>query len=446
MKKNYSTIIFLFLQIISLNVFSQTKTFKIFDQVLFYDGYAKISTEPVPEGIIRLRNDLYTTKLSDTQLQSIGSSLTAKITIKASCDNYDRIGNLNLALVPKNAATYNPNEVQRIELGRFITPFMNKNKTPDQVPYEFNINNITSVFKDTKILETFDLWLELEVFGVPYSARTEIAGCAGRSDVFYGTVEFITNSTIFTSEDNFLLPLNFKKNLNNYQAGASDAIGTTDRTIIFDVPNDLTGVKLYLITSNHGAGTNGEEYSRRDHYTYFDNVAKSQYKPGEPSCEPYRVYNTQGNGIYGPAPKSNPQWQSFSNWCPGSKIPTRTITIGNLSAGEHSFKISVPDAVFYNKDGYFPVSLYLQGKSTSTLGLNDYKITDYSLYPNPTNDIIKIDTSDEVKTVTIYDILGKKILTQNSNKIDLTNVDPGAYLAVITFANGKTVSEKIIRN
>lgn len=126
MKKNYSTIIFLFLQIISLNVFSQTKTFKIFDQVLFYDGYAKISTEPVPEGIIRLRNDLYTTKLSDTQLQSIGSSLTAKITIKASCDNYDRIGNLNLALVPKNAATYNPNEVQRIELGRFITPFMNK--------------------------------------------------------------------------------------------------------------------------------------------------------------------------------------------------------------------------------------------------------------------------------------------------------------------------------
>ena len=55
----------------------------------------------------------------------------------AACDNYDRIGNVHLAMVPKGADTYVPGEVDRIEVARFITPFMHMLKHPMTVPYEW---------------------------------------------------------------------------------------------------------------------------------------------------------------------------------------------------------------------------------------------------------------------------------------------------------------------
>ncbi|RYZ29060.1 MAG: hypothetical protein EOP49_40910, partial [Sphingobacteriales bacterium] len=209
---------------------SQT-TMRFFDKALFFDGYAglvsdslynAVSPIPQPAGMIRHRNDLYSTKMSDAQVGAIGTTLTMNVTIKASCDNYDRIGNVNLAMVPKGATSYNPDSVQRIEIGRFITPFMNKNIMPDTVPYTFSIDNVAMLLKETGITSTYDIWVELEVFGVPYAANTQVAGCSGRNDVFFGTVDFITNAAAAVQNTNVLLPLQFKKNLNNYDSNATD--------------------------------------------------------------------------------------------------------------------------------------------------------------------------------------------------------------------------------
>ena len=115
-----------------------------------------------------------------------------------------------------------------------------------------------------------------------------------------------------------------------------------------------------LITSNHGANSGGEEYVRRQHYVYLDSELILEYTPGRTSCEPFRMYNTQSNGIYGPSPRSDAEWQSFSNWCPGDIIDRRTIDLGELESGTHEFVIDVPDAVFAGDEGNFPLSLYLQ--------------------------------------------------------------------------------------
>jgi hypothetical protein len=74
------------------------------------------------------------------------------------------------------------------------------------------------------------------------------------------------------------------------------------------------------------------------------------------------MYNTQANGIYGPAPKSDAEWQSFSNWCPGDVIDIRTIAWGPVDAGVHELVIDVPDATFADAQGDFPLSLYLQAR------------------------------------------------------------------------------------
>lgn len=428
---------------------AQTTKITVFDKILFYDGYAAIVSEPVPAGVIRHRNDLYARKLTDQEIQSIGDNLSMNVIVKASCDNYDRIGNVNLALVPKGATTYTPDQVSRIEIGRYITPFMNKNKTPDTVPYNYNIGNIAHLLKETSITSTYDIWAELELFGVPYAAQTQVAGCSGRIDVFYGTLEFVTSGSLPAEDKNVLIPLNFKKNLNNYDTLATDTLGKTTRTVNFDVASNLTDATLFLITSNHGANTGGEEYNRRNHYIYFDNALKLTYKPGSTSCEPFRKYNTQGNGIYGASPKSDASWQSFSNWCPGDVIPIRTINLGPLSAGSHSFRISVPDAVFNGGEGYFPISVYLQGKTQGILGVKETEnnTVSASLFPNPTTGILTVQSEEKVTSITLFNVIGQKVMTvNNSEKIDLSSLQSGVYWAQIQFKNKGTLVRKVVRN
>ena len=144
--------------------------------------------------------------------------------------------------------------------------------------------------------------------------------------------------------------------------GASDSVGLTRKTIEITLDEDAVDAQLVLITSNHGANAGGEEYIRRDHFVYLDGELALQYKPGRESCEPFRMYNTQGNGIYGTSPMTDEEWQSFSNWCPGDVIDTRVIPWGPVDAGTHEFVIDVPDAQFVGGQGDFPFSLYLQAR------------------------------------------------------------------------------------
>lgn len=442
-------LLLLLLGVFSFSVFdlnAQTTTVTVFNQIRFYDGYAAVVNQPVPDGIIRHRNDLYAKKLTAQDLLSFGSTMTLNVTIKADCDNYDRIGNVNLAFTPKDALTYDTNAVPKFELARFITPFMNKNIAPFEVPYTFNIDNMAKIVKDPALLLAYDFWIEFEVFGVPYAAQTQVAGCAGINSVFFGTLSLVSDSVPFTSSNNFLLPLNFKNNLNNYQAGASDAIGQTVRTISFNLPNDIENSSFYLITSNHGANSGGEEYNRRRHFIYFDNFNTPiiNYKPGELTCEPYRVYNTQGNGIYGATPRTAAEWQSFSNWCPGYNIPIRKLDRGTITAGTHNFRISVPTAVFVNGEGYFPISLYLQG-TNNTLGLENPTFVEYSIFPNPTSDFITIDSKKTIKNCSIVNSIGQKVYQGNQKQVDISNFSKGMYLMQIEFDNGIKVTEKVIK-
>ena len=350
----------------------------LYDHVVFYDGYLNENNpdKDLDDGILRHSTSLYSVKMTDKQLKKIGDKLDMNVFVTACCDNYDRIGNINLALVPKGKASYKPDEVERIEIARFITPFMDKNKEPNTVPYHYNVDNLSPILRDKNLRKKYDFWLEYEIFGVPYAANKQIEGCEGRSDTFAGTLEFETSGKTGSTSGNILVPIVIKKpetignNLNNYNEAATDTIGKTTKTYVFNVPENVKDARIILITSNHGANRGGEEYIRRDHFVYYDNGLIMQYKPGRQSCEPFRERNTQRNGIYGKRgedgkfsyePYSDEEWQSFSNWCPGDVIDTRMIMLGNVKKGEHKIRISVPDAEFADQQGDFPVSMYFHG-------------------------------------------------------------------------------------
>jgi hypothetical protein len=425
-----------------------TTTISVLNGVLYYDGYAAtVATPAPPAGVVRHRNDLYARQLTAAELQSIGTQLTMKVTVAAACDNYDRIGNVNLALVPKGATTYTPANVPHIELGRYITPFMDKNKTPSSLSYTYDISNVAALLKETSLAATYDFWVELQLFGVPYAANTEIVGCAGRSDVFYGSLDFITNAAApAQSGTNVLLPLLFQASLNNYQAAATDTLGKTTRTLKFTTSTNLTDAALFLITSNHGANSGGEEYNRRVHYVYVDNVLKLSYTPGRTSCEPFRQYNTQANGIYGLSPRTDATWQSFSNWCPGDKIDIRRISLGALPAGTHSFRIRVPAATFVGGQGDIPTSLYFQGKTSGVLTAvagSRGATGAFFLYPNPSAGLVTVanPAGVSVQEVVVRNALGQVMhratgSTAPQFTLSLGSLAAGTYVAEIYTAEG----------
>lgn len=360
-------ILFLGVMSVFINSAHAQTSYTIYDAAVFYDGYAATVDEPVPEGLTRISNAVYTTKLSDEIIENLSEgALTMDVTIGALCDNYDRLGHVYLAFVDKGATSYAQNEVDRIEIARFITPFMNKNINPTEVPYHFTLDNISEIFNDSALLADYDIWVELEVFGVPYAAQTQVAGCSGRIDVFEGTLVLnVDDGTQAYTNPNFILPLSCREDLNNYNA--TDVPGETTKIINFTLDEPLDDAVLYLITSNHGANAGGEEYERRWHYVYLDDELIYEYMPGGKSCEPYRQFNTQGNGIYGATAQSLRSWLSFNNWCPGDKIPNREVILGSLPAGNHILKLDVPDAVFANDEGYFPISMYIQNRKSGQI-------------------------------------------------------------------------------
>lgn len=188
----------------------------LFDKVVFYDGYAQTSTEPTQTGVLRLSNDVYAKKMTEAERNAIKSTLEIDVTIGALCDNYDRLGGVFLSYVPKGEELTDTNK-KTIEIGRFITPFMNKNRQPTEVPYTFDLTHLVPMFKD-KAMKAYDFWIEFNVFGVPYAANTEVTGCSGRNDVFEGTLTMKTVDSGNVLDTFYLLPLASRDPFNNYNA------------------------------------------------------------------------------------------------------------------------------------------------------------------------------------------------------------------------------------
>ena len=439
------------------------KEVSVYKDVVFYDGYNdKIFDADKTDGVLRHSNSLYAVKLNPADFSDASSSdFKMEVEIGALCDNYDRIGNVNLALVPKGATTYKPEETKRIELTRFITPFMDKNKKPDVVPYEYEIPNVARILKDASLNAEYDFWLEFELFGIPYAANEQIMGCAGRNDVFDGTLRF----TFTPSEQpevntgNVLVPIYIKTpehygniNLNNYNEQATDTLGVTTRTFDFYVPEDVADSRIYLILTNHGANVSGEEYNRRHHLIYVDGEVMLSYVPGGESCEPYRIYNTQANGIYGNTRPPN-YWERNSNWCPGQAVPIREIHTGALSKGSHSVMIRVPDARFINKDGDFRPSLYFHGVKEGELEAS----VDQIWFEGPDVDFtlkgrtLDISSSEPVRMLTVHSYDGRTVMSvgslHGSSEIvsaDLGEIIPGIYILTFFTADGRTTVKKLI--
>lgn len=436
------------------HTYSQTsRNFQIFKDVLFYGGYSKLDTIPNVQdihrqGAERLETYLVAKRLSDSVLNQMEDNLTLNIQVRSTCDNYDRIGCVKLTFVPKSDAGTYPKAItastKRIEIARFITPFMDSKKQPNLVPYKYEINNVALILKDSTIRSRFEIWLEFEIFG-----RYTVEGCTPGRSVFYGSLYLTTISSAPTQESApIFVPITTQEKLFNYKGKkiqGTDTIGKTIKTIAFYTKDTIYNPNIYLIISNHGAVKNGEEYYTRNHFVYMDNQLLTKFKPNVGSCEPFRIYNTQPNNVYTSSRKSDFLWSKYSNWCPGAGLPIRIIPTATIYPGKHTVTIEVPDAVFYNHEGNFPFSIYLQGNAQNVKEkepiVASNKPKDANLFCDAKKNSVYIETTEAIQNIQLYDTKNQLRWEGAAKTIDISNFESGMYRVKICFTKNECVTK-----
>lgn len=100
-------------------------------------------------------------------------------------------------------------------------------------------------------------------------------------------------------------------------------------------------------------------------------------------------------------------------------------------------------------------TLYFETDHTSSISLpilHSNNIYDFSLserfiiYPNPTNNSFTISNFNQIKSIEIYDIMGKKYQINQQENININNLKNGLYLIKITDINDEIIWEKLIKN
>ncbi|MNY51211.1 hypothetical protein D3C86_1867800 [compost metagenome] len=70
-------------------------------------------------------------------------------------------------------------------------------------------------------------------------------------------------------------------------------------------------------------------------------------------------------------------------------------------------------------------------------------------YPNPVKDIFNIEAQGKIKSVKVYDVAGKQILTKDLNdvksQIDFSRFGAGVYVVTTLLEDGTSTSTKVIK-
>lgn len=112
--------------------------------------------------------------------------------------------------------------------------------------------------------------------------------------------------------------------------------------VSFTLEQPMKNIKLRYITTGHGGWENGDEFVPKKNTIYLNGKEAFGFTPWRQDCGSYRLSNP-ASGNFGNGLSSSDY--SRSNWCPGTVTNPIFIDLGDLPAGNHTLKVSIPQGL-----------------------------------------------------------------------------------------------------
>ncbi|MCO6462507.1 MAG: GLPGLI family protein [Saprospiraceae bacterium] len=107
----------------------------------------------------------------------------------------------------------------------------------------------------------------------------------------------------------------------------------------FALKEPLKNAKLRYVTTGHGGWENGDEFVQKKNTILLDKKVVFDLIPWREDCGSYRLYNPVSGNFSNGLSSSD---YSRSNWCPGTVTNPYIISLGDLTKGEHTIQVKIP--------------------------------------------------------------------------------------------------------
>lgn len=96
-------------------------------------------------------------------------------------------------------------------------------------------------------------------------------------------------------------------------------------------------------------------------------------------------------------------------------------------------------------DGITTMSGDVDDGTTLSVSELDAAKNTINIYPNPTKNNLKIQSEIAIKEITVYSILGTKMLTTTANLLNVSGLENGIYLIKIESKNGLIITKRLVK-
>lgn len=127
---------------------------------------------------------------------------------------------------------------------------------------------------------------------------------------------------------------------------------------------------------------------------------------------------------------------------------TFTITDDNVVENNETINFSISDAVKCTLGSI--TSSSIQIRDNDKLGLNNDKLVNFNVYPNPADQQVNINANEAIQAINIVNMIGQTVVSLESlntlkQTIDISTLSPGVYNIVLITENGSASKRIVIK-
>lgn len=201
-----------------------------------------------------------------------------------------------------------------------------------------------------------------------------------------------------------------------------------------------SGTQYLFVNNSTTAATNAQVYTRQLQIANNELVTLTFYtRLGNPAGTPHnlKVYRNSTNSLTGATQIGSTIVVNTGTYA----MQTVTFSVPTTGTYYIGFSSETPIATTATSLRFDTVAF------TSVLATNEVSEAGNSLsiYPNPTSDILNIKTDSKIKSVSVFDMSGRKVKTSfENNVLNVKDLQTGTYVINVETAEGK-FSERFIK-